>query len=370
MSNSGFSLPNSVFNNTSKIECLIYHKLSDVSAGYLFASENNNPPYSTSGLYLNSGKISYMFYWKGSIGSSCLIPVSALQDDNWYKVTINIGTNISFKMNKLTIVNDEIVIGSDINSSTTVAGTDTPVGDFGVLCGKYNSGALGVSSMHRFAYFKMWNNSNILSYDFSFCNNGGTKVVNLVDGNLFQLYNITVNSFWNYTQDFHHRNYRNGFARYTKTGERDILITKSDSGQRYIVNETGYVLKRHVDGCGSIWNGCESKVKLQDVQITDDIFLADKNHIWFDEITGVGKEVKLGVDFTCNGISTSNEATMIINDINNYDTKNFYIFSADKILGENTRVLQKIGMGGVIVMDGTNVVYDGNYTVTDYTITF
>lgn len=462
--NTGFSLPNSVIDNTKTIECLFLHKLSDVANfGYLFAGTNVSSPFATSGLYLTSGKLAYSFYWKGSTSGACVINVGQLEDDNWYKVTCNIGTTLSMKMNKMTIVNDEIVVGADILSTTTAIGNETLLGEFGVLSGKYSSCAFNYASGNVMAYLKMWNNSDILSYDFSFCNTGGTKVVNLVNSDLYQLSNVTVNSFWNYTQDFHHRNYLNGFTRYRKTGENDILITNSDNGDQNTTNESGYTVTRVVNGCGDIWNGCESKVKLEDVQTSeeivvanatntvlngtyqrhgdydgksywydgdlstythffnwnstyqvwywgstggtilfystddvahpylvgtwnvqngslpagnisisqqDEMYLADKNHIWFDENTGVGKEVKLGTDFTCDGTSTSNQATMIINDINNYDTKSFYIFSEDKILGENTRVLQKIGMGSVIVMDGTNVVYDGNYTVTDYNITF
>jgi hypothetical protein len=452
------------YDAVKKIEMLFYHNIADLeNLGFMFGSENVSSPYATTGIYLSTNKILYNLYWKGSTSNACAINVSAIQDGNWYKFTATIGTNISYKLNKMTIVDNEVVIGSDINSTSTAVGTQTPAPNMGIFA-LNNSSNVGVySSKHRIAYMKFYGENDVLLYDFSFCNGGGTKIVNLVDGSLYDITNVTANSFHNYTQDFHHRNFTNGYTKYTKIGENDIRITNSDNGDQNVTTESGYNVVRVVGGSeNKIWNGCESKVKFDDVNpiqtlivsgagdttlngnyyvidvyagknryidntlsdythfwnwdgikwnwgvsggiakftsnedvatpdlVTiwtqvgtgtlpvgaisvsnaDDLFIADKNRIWFDT-SGVAQEIKLGVDFTCDMTSTSNESNMIINDIENFNTKNFYIYSVEPKNEKHSKLLQKIGMKDVIVVDNEDILYDENgYTVMDYEITF
>lgn len=451
------------FDSIKKIEMLFYHDTDEISnLGFNFGCENTLPPYATTGFYLSTNKILLNLYWKGSTSGACAVNVSALENKNWYKMTAVIAANISYKLNKMTITDNLIITGSDINSTSTPVGTQTPysvLGIFGILLSNNTS---NYSSQHRIAYLKFYGDNDELLFDFQFCNNGGTKIFNLVNGDSYPISNINESIFYDYKQDFIHKNFENGFTKYIKTGSRDILVTNSNEGDQITTTESGYSVVRNVGGStGKTWNGCESRVRFDDVEVTntlnlsgwgdsvlngsyhivdiyegknryidntlldythfivwqsgqwkigvsggavkwvsnddvltpdlvttwvvygtgtepsgiisisqqDDLFIADKNHIWF-ESDGTANEIKLGTDFTCDGNLTSNEGFMFINDVLNYNTINFYIFNEDKILIKNTKILQKIDMGDVIVYDGDNATYEGNYTVMDYEITF
>lgn len=160
---SGFKLPNSEIDLIGKVEVFLHHKLADVeNFGYVWAGQNTSgPAYATTGLYLTTGKLAYYSYFKGSTSGGCAILTSALEDDNTYIFTTDFMTdNITMKANKVTIVNNAVVIGNNINGTTTAKGTETLTADIGILSGRTNSTYV-YSSKHKIFWIKFYDKSGL-----------------------------------------------------------------------------------------------------------------------------------------------------------------------------------------------------------------
>lgn len=263
----GFAIPNSEIDLITEIESFFHHKLADLeNFGYLFAGENTVSPYATTGLYITSGKIAYSWLWKGSTGGGCIILSSALEDDNWYISNCYVAATLSMKMRKVTIVNNALVIGSDINSTTTAKGTEALTSDLGILSGK--SGANYVySSKHKLGYIKIYGAGRVLMHHFVFSEGAESQVFDVVTGNSYTIANTTLPNLWENKQDFVHNNFKNGFTLYQKSGSPDLRIPNKANGSEIVPSSipTGYARIANYKGTTTSYNQCESKFKLDDV---------------------------------------------------------------------------------------------------------
>ena len=271
----GFSLPNSELDSIGKVEVCLHHKLADVeNFGFIWASQNTSgPQYATTGLYLTSGKNGYSTMFKGSAAANCIILTSALEDDNTYILTSDFNAaNITMKANKITIVNNEKIIGSDINGTTTAKGTETLTADIGVLSGRTNS-AYVYSSKHKIFWIKFYNKSGELMHEFNFSEGYGVQTFDVVTKNAYTISNVNPTLFWNQKQDFNHYNFRYGFTLYQKSGSPDIRIP-NDKLQNEIVPisiPSGYARIANYKECRKTFNQCESKFKLDDLTVNQDL---------------------------------------------------------------------------------------------------
>jgi len=220
-------------------------------------------------LYLTSGKNGYSTLFKGSPAENCIILTSALQDDNTYIITSDFNTsNVTMKANKVTIVNNAKVIGSDINGSTTAKGTETLTADIGILSGRTNS-AYVYSSKHKIFWIKFYDKSNNLMHEFNFSEGAGQQTFDVVTGNAYDISNINPNDFWNYKQDYNHYNFRYGFTLYQKTGAADIRIpNKKDQSEIVPVSvPSGYSRVANYKECRQTFNQCENVFKLNNTTV-------------------------------------------------------------------------------------------------------
>lgn len=266
----GISLPNSEIDLIGKVEVFLHHKLADFeNFGFVWASQNTLPSYATTGLYLTSGKNGYSTLFKGSLAANCIILTSALEDDNYYIMTSDFMTdNITMKANKVTIVNNAIVIGNDINGTTTAKGTETLTADIGVLSGRNNT-AYFHSSKHKVIWVKFYDKQGALMHEFNFSEGAGEQVFDIVSGNAYDISNITPADFWNYTQDFNHYNFRYGFTLYQKAGADDIRIpNKKDQSEITPTSiPSGYSRIANYKECRQTFNQCENVFVLDDVAV-------------------------------------------------------------------------------------------------------
>lgn len=300
--NSCIPVSKTILTNTRKIRSLLKHKLSDLNnGGYVWAGENVSSPYATTGLHLTSGKYAYSFYWKGSTSGACAINAGQLEDDNFYLCTQTIGAeNISMKMNKLTIVNNAIVIGNDINSTTTAKGTEELTGDrFGILSACYSNGSYNYASGNQMVYIEFLDANDNVLLSFNFSEGAGQQVFDIISGNAYQIYNITESAFWNYTQDFNHHNFRYGFTLYQKAGEADIRVPNKKDGSEItpVSIPSGYSRIANYKECRLTFNQCEN------VFVLDNVSAGIKTlHGTFNQ-TFWGGVMPLNVDFLQSGVT-------------------------------------------------------------------
>lgn len=346
-----------------KVEVFLHHKLADVeNFGYVWAGVNTASPYAITGLYLTSGKVGYSTMFKGSAAANCIVFCSALQDDNYYIITSDFMTdNITMKANKVTIVNNAVVVGSDINGSTTAKGTETLTADIGVLSGRNNS-AYVYSSKHKVIWVKFYDKSGALMHEFNFSEGAGEQTFDTVTGNAYPISNITPADFWNYTQDFYHYNFRYGFTLYQKAGSDDIRIPNKKDGSEITPASvpSGYTRIANYKECRQTFNQCENVFKLDDVAAGSDLYNADPDFVLFTENTGVAKEINIGTLDVNLGID---RGYLYINP--NPEEKNFMLYKTNKTLLNDVKVIKYIGLKDEIVTDENgDVVYDEN----DHTI--
>lgn len=268
--NSCIPISKTILANTKKINSVFKHKLSELNNfGYVWAGANVSSPYATTGLYLTSGKLAYSFYWFGSTAGACNILTSALEDDNYYLCRQTVGeTNISMKMNKLTNVNNAIVIGSDINSTTTAKGTEELTGSrFGILSACYSNGSYNYASGNQMVYIEFLDENDNVLLRFNFSEGYGEQVFDIVSGTAYSISNITVADFWSYKQDFNHYNFRYGFTLYQKDGSPDIRIPNKKDGSEIILPAppTGYTRIANYKECRQTFNNCENVFVLDNV---------------------------------------------------------------------------------------------------------
>lgn len=265
----GFKLPNSEIDLIGKVEVFFHHKLADVeNFGFIWAGQNTSgPAYAATGLYLTSGKVGYSTMFKGSLAANCIILCSALEDDNHYIMTSDFNTdNVVMKANKVTIVDNAKIIGSDINGTTTAKGTETLTADIGILSGRTNSTYV-YSSKHKIFWIKFYDKSGVLMHEFNFSEGYGQQTFDAITGNAYDISNINPDLFWNYTQDFNHYNFRYGFTLYQKAGADNIRIPNKKDGSEITPASvpSGYSRIANYKECRKTFNQCESKFKLDDV---------------------------------------------------------------------------------------------------------
>jgi hypothetical protein len=268
----GFPIPNSEIDLIEEIESFFHHKLSELeNFGYLFEAENTGSTAIT-GMYLTSGKTGYNLYWKGSASSGCIILTSALEDDNWYISNCYIGSTLSHKMRKVTLVDNELIIGLDINSTTTAKGTASLTSDLGVLCGRNSAGSQFYSSKHKFGYIKIYGAGRTLMHHFVFSEGAETQVFDIVTGNAYTVNNATLPNLWtNNKQDFYHHNFKYGFTLYQKSGSPDLRIPNKLDGTEIVpaAIPSGYTRIANYKECKKSFNQCENLFKLDDVSVSD-----------------------------------------------------------------------------------------------------
>lgn len=275
---SGFKLPNSEIDLIGKVEVCLHHKLSDLeNLGFIWASQNTSgPDYATTGLYLATGKTAYYSYFKGSTSGGCAVSTGALEDDNVYILTTDFNTsNVVMKANKVTIVDNAKVIGSDINGSTTAKGTGNLTADIGILSGRTNS-AYVYSSKHKIFWIKFYDKQGDLMHEFNFSEGAGSQTFDAVTGNAYDISNINPSLFWNYTQDFNHYNFRYGFTLYQKSGSPDIRVPNKKDQSEIILPAppSGYSRVANYKECRLTFNQCENVFVLDDVSATEGISVA------------------------------------------------------------------------------------------------
>ena len=372
----------------------------------------------------------YQFSWHGSLAAA--INTSALTDDSVYLLTATIGeTNISFKMNKITIVNNALVFGSDINSSVVAKGTDTLIGDFGILAGAYSSGNVAAGSKHKVFYMRFEDVNSDCIASFNFSEGAGNKITDVCSGNQYEILNETdFATFWSKKQDFWHYNFRYGFTLYQKTGSPDLRIPNKVDGTEIVPASipNGYTRIANYKECQKTFNQCENVFKLDDVaevsrdvlavcpdtfysglyvrqndglyicaannceisavsgtwrfrnrttyaipylitqtNITNpgienwsvvgvtcsnpvvfsniDLYNADVDHILFTESTGIAKNIDLKTLLVDEG---KDRGYLYYNYI---DYRNFILYSTDKTLLSDVKVLKYIGIGNLISYD-------------------
>lgn len=266
----GLKLPNSELDLIGKVEVFLHHKLADVeNFGFIWAGQNTLPPYGTTALYLTSGKVGYSTMFKGSAAANCIILSSALQDDNYYIITSDFNTsNVTMKANKVTIVNNAVVIGNNINGSTTAKGTETLTADIGILSGRDNTSYV-YSSKHKVIWVKFYNKSGALMHEFNFSEGAGEQTFDTVTGNAYPISNIAPADFWNYTQDFNHYNFRYGFTLYQKAGADDIRVPNKKDGSEITPASipSGYTRIANYKECRQTFNQCENVFKLDNTTV-------------------------------------------------------------------------------------------------------
>ena len=270
----GFSIANAEIDLITEIESFFHHKIADVLSGYLLAGENVSSPYATSGLYLNAPKNAYYWYWKGA--SYCVINTSALTDDNWYISNCYVAATLSMKMRKVTIVNNALVVGNDINSTTTAKGTETLTSDFGILSGKVGANHV-FSSKHKIGYVKIYGAGRVLMHHFVFSEGAESQVFDVVTGNSYTISNATLPNLWTNKQDFNHYNFKNGFTLYQKKASPDLRIpNKTDGSEPIVVSiPSGYTRIANYKECKKTFNQCESLFCLDNVDMTERLTVLD-----------------------------------------------------------------------------------------------
>jgi len=270
--NSCIPVSKTILTNTRKVRSLFKHKLSELNNfGYLWAGQNTSSPYATTGLYLTSGKSAYSFLWFGSVAGGCAINIGQLEDDNYYICTQTVGeSNISMKMNKVTIVNNAIVVGSDINSTTTAKGTEELSGScFGILSACYSNGSYNYASGNQMIYIEFLDENDNVLLSFNFSEGAGQQVFDVISGSAFAIYNITESVFWENKQDFSHYNFRYGFTLYQKSGSPDIRIPNKKDGSEITPASvpSGYSRIANYKECRQTFNQCENTFVLDDVDV-------------------------------------------------------------------------------------------------------
>ena len=301
LTTSGAKLPKAIADNIRKIYILFHHKLADVVSGYLCAGENVSSPYATSGIYLSSGKLQYQFSWHGSLAAAA-INTSALTDDSVYLLTATISTNISFKMNKLSIVNNALVVGSDINSTSVAVGTDSLTGDFGILAGAYSSGSLANGSKHKVFYMRFEDVNSDCIASFNFSEGAGNKITDVCSGNQYEILNETdFATFWSKKQDFWHYNFRYGFTLYQKSGSPDLRIPNKVDGTEIVPSSipSGYTRIANYKECKKQFNQCESLFCLDSVSAGESILQGYFDPAFWD--VTMPKNIDFQQDGTLNG---------------------------------------------------------------------
>lgn len=257
--------------NGGEIEICFKHDLANVVSGYLTARENLLPPYGPSGLYLTSGKISYSFYWDGSIGSNCVIPVSSLTDGAYYIAKLTVAATLSFTLQKVTKVGNLNTIGAAINSTTTPKGITKANADMGVFAGCYSSGSLNNGSKHEIVYIKFKNNMGVCISEVYFCNGNENLVTDVCAGSNYTVLNEDdFPSFWNHKQDYFHYNFRYGHTvYYNETSELYLRIPNKKNQTEIILASipSGYSRIANYKECRLTFNNCENTFKLDDVSL-------------------------------------------------------------------------------------------------------
>jgi len=356
----GFKISKTVLANARKCVFVFHHKLADLVSGYFgFAKENLTAvigDYYTFALYLNGTKTQYQFY-HGTSGVS-VINVSALVDDSYYKVTaIWGGTNHSFKFEKLTRVNNVVTLGTAVNSTVGTSGANIADIDLGILAANYSNGSIGNGSKAKICCMQFFDASDNCIIHIPFSEGTGSLATDVCTGTVYTIANETdFAAFRNYTQDFSFYNFRYGFTLYQKSGSPDIRIPNKQDGSEVILAAipAGYSRTANYKECKNTFNQCESKVKLDDVDTSSPLYLADINHVLFAEGTGVAKEFLVQNIMLDNGFNRGH--MYFNNDLKN----NFMSYKTDKTLGDDVKIIKFIGFANRIVYLNNEVVYDSN----------
>lgn len=206
-------------------------------------------------------------YYKGSAPAS--LATSALEDDNYYIFSTDFTqATVKIVANKVTIVNNAKVIGSNINGTAQTKGTQELTTDLGILSGRNNT-AYVVSSKHKIIWIKFYDKQGALMHEFNFSEGAGETTYDVVTGNAYPISNINLDpaAFWNYKQDFNHYNFRYGFTLYQKSGSPDIRIPNKKDGSEIILPAppTGYTRIANYKECRQTFNQCENVFKLDNV---------------------------------------------------------------------------------------------------------
>lgn len=267
----GFKIAKETLANARKCVFVFHHKLADLISGYVgFAKEYSAPVggiYGIFGVYLNSAKTQYQFYYGNT---SAAINVSSLTDDSYYKVTaIWNGTNHSFKFEKLTRVNNVVTLGTAVNSTVGTSGTVADI-DLGILAANYSNGSLANGSKAKICCMQFFDASDNCIVHIPFSEGTGNLLTDVCNGTTYTVLNETdFATFRNYTQDFSFYNFRYGFTLYQKAGADDIRIPNKKDGSEITPASipSGYSRVANYKECRQTFNQCENVFVLDNTTI-------------------------------------------------------------------------------------------------------
>jgi len=301
--------------------------------------------------------------WRG--GTNSVISISGFTA-SWYRVVMTVTSTT------VVITATNLTTGVTSTGSNGTVGSTTTGDAYGLTFLAYGiedvTGAYG-SVGARIANANIYRGTTCL-LNCPLQEGGGTKVYDICNSATYSLSFFTEASGWSQENNFDHHNFLYGYTLLTKSGSLSIRVpNKLDKTEYVVFPPVGYTKIRNVSA-GQFWNGAETKVKLEDVATSSAMYLADPDHIFFTDGTGVAKEVDLTNDGFRQGTFDvpKNNGYMFINDVvHTYGMTNFYIFDTQKLNKKHSDVLRKIGMGSVIeYADGAIVYTDGITDLISY----
>ena len=336
---SGFKIPKAIADylsdNGGTIEIFFKHDLVNNVPGYPIGRENLVPVdgnYGTTGLYLNSAKLAYLFYVDGSVGPNCAINVSSLTDGAYYIAKLTIAATLSFTMQKVTKVNNLNVIGTAVNSTTTAKGPLKANCDLGVFSGCYSSGSLSAGSKHEIVYVKIKNNAGECLSEVYINNGVDNFVTDVCNKTHYTILNEdNFPTFWK-KQDYIHYNFRYGNTIWQRDSDNAIIRIPNDENQNEIgfTPASGYTRIANYKECKKNFNQCESLFCLDNVSAGEQVMIvtgADPDHVLFAESTGVAKNVDIA-DIYSDVVGLVKDRGHLY--INQDSDKNMMLYKTDK----------------------------------------
>lgn len=200
---------------------------------------------------------------------------------DWYRYSMTV-TETTFQIKLLNLRTNVLSLGNVVGIGTV---NNADNFRFTILCYGINgsTGAYGTVGVN-FSNARITRNGGTL-VNIPFSAGAGTQVINVYNGSVYDLGFFTPSAGWAKLSDYYHYNFRKGFTLYTKSGSSDIRISnKIDGTETTYTPPTGYARIANYKGTTTTFNQCESKFKLDDVTLNQDLI-----------VTGAGDAVLNGV---------------------------------------------------------------------------
>jgi hypothetical protein len=191
---------------------------------------------------------------------------------DWYRYSM-IVTATTFRIKLLNLRTNVLLEGSAVGIGT-VDNADNF--DYTALCYGISgvTGAYGTVGVN-FSNFRI-TRSGVTLVNLPFSTGAGTQIVNVYNGAVYNLGFFTASTGWAKLSDYCHYNFVNGFTLYQKDANPDIRIpNKIDGTEITITPPSGYTRISNQKASLLTFNQCESKVKLDDVDIQQEIIVTN-----------------------------------------------------------------------------------------------